>query len=96
MKKYYFYILTNRNKTVLYVGITNNLKRRITEHKEGINKKSFTARYNCHMLVYFESFDSASTAIQREKQIKAGPRKQKEQLINRENPNWDDLYDDLF
>jgi len=87
----YIYIVTNRNNTVLYTGVTNNLYRRIAEHKEMLNSKSFSARYNCNKLVYYEFFHSIEEAIQREKQLKAGSRKKKIELINSINPLWEDL-----
>ena len=104
MNDYYVYIVCNQYKTVLYTGMTNNLQRRmtnnlqrrITEHKEGVSPKSFTYRYNCKNLVFFERYDSPDEAIQREKQIKAGSRKQKLSLIEALNPAWDELYESLF
>ena len=92
----FVYILTNKNKTTLYVGVTNDLQRRINEHKTHFNKKSFTTRYNIEYLVYFEKYDSIIEAIAREKQIKAGSRAKKEVLINENNPEWKDLYESLF
>ena len=68
----YVYILTNKNHKTLYVGVTNDLQRRLGEHKERINPKSFTARYKCNKLVYFEEFSDIESAIRREKQIKGG------------------------
>ncbi|MEM7484236.1 MAG: GIY-YIG nuclease family protein [Bacteroidota bacterium] len=91
MTKGYCYILTNKNKTVLYVGATNDLQRRTGEHKNGKYSTSFTKRYNCNLLVYFEEFDTAKDAFAREKQLKAGNRKRKEDLINSINPDWKDL-----
>ncbi len=91
----YIYIMTNKNNSVLYTGVTNNLFRRITEHKSKINKNSFTARYNICKIVYFETFTSIVEAIAREKQIKAGSRKKKEDLINSINAEWKDLYDEI-
>ena len=87
---YYIYILSNDRNTVLYVGITNNIERRITEHKQKIIK-GFTKKYNVDKLVYLEEFQDVHEAIAREKQIKAGSRKKKEELINNFNPNWNDL-----
>ena len=87
---YYIYILTNKNHTVLYTGITKGLKRRVSEHQQGIGSK-FTKRYNVHKLVYFEQTPSRETAIAREKQIKAGSRQKKIDLINENNPDWVDL-----
>ena len=87
---YYVYILTNKNNTVLYTGVTNNLKRRINEHKIKFNK-GFTARYNVSKLVYFEQFTSIRAAILREKRIKKWKREWKEKLIYERNPVWEDL-----
>ncbi len=83
-KKYCVYIVTNRYNTVLYTGVTNNLLRRIWEHKQK-STKCFSKKYNCDKLVYFEMFDDAYNAIQREKQIKAGSRRKKLALINNVN-----------
>lgn len=91
MNKGYTYITTNKNKTVLYVGATNDIIRRMNQHKNKTFKNSFSARYNCDILVYFEEFDSVKQAFDREKQLKAGNRKKKEQLINSINPFWEDL-----
>jgi len=91
MKNYCIYISTNKNNTVLYVGVTNNLTRRIWEHKSKLIE-GFTKKYNVNKLVYFESFDKPSDAIKREKQLKAGSRKKKIELINKLNPEWKDLY----
>lgn len=91
MKNYCIYILTNKNNTVLYVGVTNNLTRRIWEHKSKLIE-GFTKKYNIDKLVYFESFDNPRDAIKREKQLKAGSRKKKIDLINEINPEWKDLY----
>jgi putative endonuclease len=85
------YILTNKNHSVLYVGITNNLQTRIWEHKTKQNPKCFTARYNINKLVYFEGFESIVEAIGREKLIKGKSRKWKESLIDNINPGWADL-----
>ena len=87
---YYVYIITNKSKTVLYTGVTNNIERRMYEHK---NKqiKGFTKRYNVNQLVYYESYSDVNYAISREKQIKNLLRRKKEELINSMNPNWDDL-----
>lgn len=91
MKNYFTYILTNKNNTVLYTGMTNNLFRRGWEHKS-LLYPGFTQRYNVNKLVYYEVFDSPMEAINREKQIKAGSRKKKLDLINKFNPEWKDLY----
>lgn len=89
-KNYYVYIVTNKRKTVLYTGVTNDLVRRILEHKEK-KIKGFSKRYNTDILVYFEHSNYIDGAIMREKQIKAGSRKAKEDLINSLNPEWQDL-----
>ena len=86
--------MTNKNNTVLNTGMTNNLIRRVYEHKEKIID-GFTKKYNCTKLVYYEIFNDPYNAIAKEKQIKAGSRKKKIELINSMNPNWKDLYDDL-
>jgi len=87
----YIYILTNKNHTVLYTGVTSNLSDRLYEHSTGKYKTSFTSKYNVKDLVYFEEFLSIEDAINREKQIKAGSRQKKEDLINQLNPEWIDL-----
>ncbi|WP_414755158.1 GIY-YIG nuclease family protein [Anabaena sp. CCY 9910] len=93
-QQYYIYIMTNQYNTVLYTGMTNNLKKRVYEHKEKLNE-GFTKKYNINKLVYYEIFDDAYTAISREKQIKAGSRQKKIDLVNSINEEWKDLYDDL-
>jgi len=85
------YILTNKNNTVLYTGVTSNLSNRLIQHQNGFFKNSFTDRYNVKKLVYYEEFDRIETAIAREKQIKAGSRQKKVNLINKFNPEWKDL-----
>ncbi|MDQ2179811.1 GIY-YIG nuclease family protein [Marinifilum sp. D714] len=94
-RTYQVYILTNKNRTVLYTGVTSNLKERVDQHKEKLNSKSFTARYNVDHLVYYEQFFDIGEAIAREKQIKAGSRQKKLNLINEFNPEWKDLFDQL-
>jgi len=91
---YFVYILTNTWHTVLYVGVTSDLKVRIYQHREKL-LPGFTSRYNLWKLVYFETGYDAAGAITREKQIKAGSRQKKIELINTANPDWRDLYDDL-
>ena len=93
---YYVYLLTNANKTVLYTGVTNNLPKRVYEHKCHLDKGSFTDRYNIENLVYFESTSDVTAAIEREKQIKGWNRRRKEKLIGSKNPNWDDLYEKIL
>ncbi|TCP24664.1 putative endonuclease [Tenacibaculum skagerrakense] len=90
MKKSYVYFITNKNNSVIYIGVTTNLKKRVYEHKTK-TRKGFTSKYNCEKLVYFEEYNSIKEAIIREKQLKAGNRKRKEQLINTLNPDWLDL-----
>lgn len=93
---YYVYILTNKIKTVLYTGITNDLKSRLYWHQnpEAVDK-SFTTKYKCFYLVYFEQFADVETAIKREKQIKGWTRIKKENLIKEFNPTWKFLNDDV-
>jgi len=91
----WIYITTNRPHGVLYTGVTSELKHRITSHKIKKYKNSFSARYNLDKLVYFEKYDSIITAREREKQIKAGSRKKKIQLIESVNPKWKDLFKEL-
>lgn len=86
--------MTNKNNTVLYTGMTNNLIRRVYEHKEKLID-GFTKKYNCTKLVYYEIFSNPYDAIAREKQIKAGSRKKKIVLINTMNPEWNDLYNQI-
>ena len=90
-KTYYVYILTNKTNSVLYTGVTNDLIRRLYEHKSKTDKKSFTVKYNVTKLVYFETTNSIESAIFREKQIKAGSRQKKIDLINSFNPSWKEL-----
>ena len=93
--KGYFYILTNSNNSVLYAGVTSNLRDRILKHKTKRYPDSFTARYNVDKLVYYETHDTIGEAIKREKQIKGGSRKKKVELINGFNTGWVDLSDVL-
>ena len=90
--KYYVYMLTNKTNKVLYTGVTNNLKRRIYEHKNGL-VDGFTKKYNVHKLVYFDYTTDVHSAISREKQIKGWTRAKKDVLINEFNPEWQDLYE---
>jgi putative endonuclease len=94
-REYCVYIMTNFHNTVLYTGVTNNLQRRVLEHRSG-KQGTFTARYPLIKLVYFETGCDINTAIFREKQIKAGSRQKKIDLINRLNPDWKDLYEEYF
>jgi putative endonuclease len=88
------YILTNKNKTTFYIGVTRNLKRRLAEHKLHVDK-GFSFRYNTDMLVYYEVFDRLDDGIRREKQLKKWHRAWKEKLINGFNPTWKDLADSI-
>ena len=89
------YIVTNKRHLVLYIGVTSNLIKRGWEHKNKV-VKGFTKKYNVDKLVYYEVFDDIEQAIEREKQLKAGSRKKKIDLINSFNPKWKDLYETLF
>lgn len=93
-KQYCVYIITNKINTVLYTGVTNNLQRRIFEHKQKL-VEGFTQKYNVEKLVYYEVFNDIRYAIAREKQIKGGSRQKKIVLVNEMNPAWCDLYDNL-
>ena len=92
---YYIYILTTQSNSVLYVGITNDLRRRLYEHKSE-QSDSFTKRYHIHKLVYFEEYSNPNDAILREKQLKHWRRAKKDLLIESKNPNWDDWGDGFF
>ena len=94
-RQYCVYILTNFNHTVLYTGVTNDIIRRVLEHREG-KGGAFTSRYKCGTLVYFECGDDINAAIFREKQIKAGSRQKKLDLIQEMNPTLKDLFEDFF
>ena len=89
---YYVYILTNKNHTVLYTGVTNDLIRRVYEHKNHADTNCFTSKYKVNKLVYFEETTDVRVAIEREKQIKSWPRNRKIALIFEMNPGWNDLY----
>jgi len=93
-KQYYVYIMTNKTNKVLYTGVTNDLKRRTYEHKEKL-AEGFTKRYNVDKLVFFEACEDIESAILREKQIKAGSRQKKTDLVNSMNNKWRDLYEEL-
>ncbi len=87
------YILTNANHTVLYTGVTSELYGRMIQHRQKVFPKSFTSRYNCTKLVYYDSFHSIEEAITEEKRIKGGSRQNKIKLINKMNPKWNDLWE---
>ena len=91
VKNYYVYLMINKTNSVIYTGVTNNLIRRVSEHRHG-KASSFTGKYNVNKLVYFETFNKIILAIIREKQIKAGSRMRKIDLIISMNPHFEDLY----
>jgi putative endonuclease len=93
-RQYYVYIMTNPRHTVLYTGMTNDLIRRVAQHKDP-QARGFTARYHCSVLVFYEVYLDSYNAITREKQIKARSRACKLALVERTNPEWKDLYDVL-
>ena len=92
---FYVYIMASSSGT-LYVGLTNNLSRRVMEHKEGRHNNSFTKKYSCNKLVYYEHFGYIHAAIDREKEIKKWRREKKEKLIKDLNPHWNDLTNELL
>ncbi len=92
---FWVYIMTNQHDSVLYIGVTNDLTRRISEHRSG-NVPSFTERYKCHKLLYQEHYSEAEEAIAREKQLKRGSRAKKVALIEQLNPRWLDLAEDIL
>ena len=94
MKDYYVYMITNRNHKVLYIGVTNNLERRIYEHKNKLIE-GFTKKYNCTKLVWYTSTNNIESAIQQEKRMKKWKREYKENLVKKVNPNWEDLYQEI-
>jgi putative endonuclease len=93
-KQYFVYILSNKNNTVLYIGITSNLLGRIFQHKDQATK-GFTSRYNVDKLVYYEIYEDVYEAISREKQLKSGSRRKKVDLVNNFNKQWEDLCNKL-
>ena len=95
---YYVYIVTNKNKTVLYIGVTNNLKIRLYQHQQNsipFTHESFAGKYNAYHLLYFERFENIQQAIAREKELKGWRRSKKDELINTTNPNWKFLNDTI-
>jgi putative endonuclease len=90
MREYYVYMLTNRSNTVIYIGVTNDLKRRVHEHRSKL-VYGFTSKYNCVKLVWYEKFNCIDLAISREKQLKNWHRSWKNELVEKGNPTWDDL-----
>lgn len=95
-KEYYVYILTNYSKTVLYTGVTNDLERRVFEHKQKFDPRSFTRKYHVNQLMWFESYNDVNDAISREKLIKKWKRQWKIELIEKENAEWRDLSADWY
>jgi putative endonuclease len=93
-RSFYLYILASRIGGALYIGVTNDLIRRVTEHRQKL-AEGFTKKYEVGRLVYFEQFDDAENAIKREKRLKSWNRAWKIRLIEKHNPNWDDLYPNL-
>lgn len=87
----FVYIMTNKNKTTLYIGVTSDIDKRVKEHKQHLYKKSFTAKYNLEHCIYLETFMDIGDAISREKELKGWSRKKKEELINQINPEWKEL-----
>ncbi len=92
MKKSYVYFMTNKNNSVIYIGVTSDLLKRVYQHKTK-SYKGFTEKYSCDKLVYFEEFNDINLAISREKQLKSGNRQRKIDLIEPHNPEWNDLSD---
>lgn len=95
-KEYYVYIMTNYSKTVLYTGVTNDIERRVFEHKQKVDPKGFTTKYKVDQLMWFETHNDVDIAIQREKLIKKWRRQWKFELIEKENPEWIDLSKDWY
>ena len=93
-KEYCVYIMTNMHNTVLYTGVTNNLARRVYEHKNGLGS-AFVKKYNVHKLIYYEVGDNIQSVLAREKQIKGGSRQKKINLIKSLNPEWKDLFEEI-
>ncbi len=94
MKSYYVYMLASKRNGTLYIGVTNDLVRRVYEHKQGL-VEGFTKKYNVHNLVYFEETNDVESAITREKRLKKWNRKWKIELIEKTNPGWKDLYSEI-
>ena len=93
---YYVYILANNTRTTIYTGITNDLIRRVYEHKHHADPDSFTAKYDVHKLVYYEYTTDVRAAIEREKQLKGWNRARKNKLVESRNPSWQDLYESIL
>ena len=93
---YYIYILANVTNTTIYVGVTNDLVRRMYEHRHKMDPQSYTARYDIHRLVYYEYTNDVHSAIMREKKIKGWNRARKSKLVETRNPHWEDLYQSIL
>ena len=93
---YYVYMMTNQYRNVLYTGVTNDLVRRVYEHRNHLIKDSFTARYHVTKLVYFEATEDVRSALKREKQIKSWKRSRKDALVESQNPTWEDQYPSIL
>ena len=93
---YYIYILSNCTGTTIYTGVTNNLSRRVYEHRNSADPNSFTTKHSVYKLVYYEYTGDVRVALEREKQIKSWSRAKKNKLINSKNPKWDDLYETIL
>ena len=93
---YYVYMMTNQYRNVLYTGVTNDLIRRVYEHRNHLIKDSFTARYHITKLVYFEATEDVKSALEREKQIKSWKRARKDALVESQNPTWEDQYPSIL
>ena len=96
MRNYYVYILSNATTKVVYTGVTNDLIRRVHQHKEHIDPNSFTAKYHVDRLVYYEEYGDVRDAIDREKQIKSWNRKRKNDIVSDFNPEWVDLFESII
>jgi len=95
MKKGFVYIMSNKQDGVLYIGVTSDIVKRVYEHKNGF-VDGFTKQYNLKNLVYYEVYDDIEEAIKREKQLKNWHREWKTELVNKQNPHWEDLYDSIL
>ena len=93
-RQYYVYFMTNAHDTTLYTGVTSDLQKRVYQHKAKAHHAAFTSRYKCSKLVYFEVFGDVELAIKREKSLKKWARAWKNELVNKDNPQWIDLSED--
>ena len=94
--QFFVYILATNDNKVIYTGVTNDLRRRVYEHKNSLDKRSFTSRYHVNKLVYYEHTTDVKSAIEREKQIKGWNRNHKNKLIESKNPEWKELYSEIL